>query len=65
MAFRTIKAIHVADGITYIESSCNSNDTKPTEGIANGSLCHETDTKKILAFDETESDWVEQCVLSE
>lgn len=38
---------------------CLAADTKPTSGIANGSMCLEMDTGKIYAFDETGSEWVE------
>ena len=42
-----------------IEAVCLSTDTKPTTGIANGSLCLEMDTGKIYAFNEAGSAWVE------
>ena len=42
-----------------IEAACLSTDTKPTDGIANGSLCLEIDTGKIYAYNEDGSAWVE------
>lgn len=42
-----------------IEAVCLSTDTKPTTGIANGSLVLEMDTGKIYAFNEAGSAWVE------
>ena len=42
-----------------IEAACLSTDTKPTDGIANGSLVIEMDTGKIYAFNEAGSAWVE------
>lgn len=46
-------------GGVLIEIACLSSDTKPTEKVANGSLCLEMDTGKIYAFNETASAWVE------
>lgn len=42
-----------------VEGECLSTDTKPTTGIANGSILIEMDTKKIFMFDETNSTWLE------
>ena len=39
--------------------ACLSTDEKPTDGIANGSLCLEMDTGKIFMFNEAGSAWVE------
>lgn len=41
------------------DSFCLSTDTKPTAGIANGSLLLEMDTSKIYAFDEQNQTWLE------
>lgn len=41
-----------------VECACLSTDTKPTEGIANGSLCLEMDTAKIYAFDKASETWL-------
>lgn len=42
---------------TYIEGSCLSADTKPTTGIANGSILMEMDTSTLYMFDEANSTW--------
>ncbi len=47
------------NGKVMVDAACLSTDTKPTTGIANGSLCLEMDTGKIFAFNETASAWVE------
>lgn len=44
----------------YIEIACVSSDTKPTSDVATGSICLEVDTGKIYAFNEANSEWVEQ-----
>ena len=40
-----------------VEIACLHDDTKPTEGIATGSLALEVDTGDIYAFDEVSGDW--------
>lgn len=66
---RVINAHTVVRGqAKYYEFAGTSDDTKPTEGIATGSLFHEVDTKKVYAFNEDASsgeEWVEQMTLSE
>ena len=57
--FTNRKALFYAAGKVLVEAACTSTDTKPTTGIANGSLCLEMDTGKIFAFNETASAWVE------
>ena len=47
----------------YVEMSCLSTDTKPTAGIAHGSLSHEVDTATISAFNATSGQWVQQVEL--
>ena len=42
-----------------VEAVCLSTDSKPTTGIANGSMCIEMDTGKIYAFNEAGSAWIE------
>lgn len=48
----------------YIEGTCLSTDTKPTEIdgsiIATGSIIGEVDTGKVFFFDEESTDWVEE-----
>lgn len=36
-----------------------STDSKPTEGIENGSIYYEMDTKKIYMFDGENQQWLE------
>lgn len=57
--FTNTKATYISNGKILVESVCLSTDTKPTTGIANGSLVLEMDTGKIYAFNETASTWVE------
>ena len=57
--FTNTKAIYIGNDKILVESVCLSADTKPTEGIANGSLVLEMDTNKIYYFDETSSTWAE------
>ena len=38
---------------------CKSTDEKPTDGIANGSMCLEMDTGKFYAFDAAGEVWIE------
>ena len=42
-----------------VEAVCLSTDTKPTDGIANGSVCLEMNTGKVFVFNEAGSAWVE------
>ena len=42
----------------YIEGSCLSADTKPTN-VANGSIMKEMDTSKLYIFDEANKTWRE------
>ena len=42
-----------------VEGECLSTDTKPTTGVANGSILIEMDTGKIFMFDATNSTWRE------
>lgn len=50
------------DGVQkyYKEISCDSSETKPTEGIIDGSWAMESDTGCVYAFNEKTSAWVEQ-----
>lgn len=57
--FTTIKSHYAGNEKSYIEGACLSTDTKPTDGIANGSMCLEINTGKIFAFNEDGSTWVE------
>lgn len=48
------------DGAQYIEGACNSSDTKPTDGVATGSVLIEVDTGKVFFYNGDTSAWVEQ-----
>lgn len=49
-----------ADGnyISYQEIAGDSSETKPTEGVATGSIFLEADTGDVYIFSEGEGDWV-------
>ena len=47
-------------GKQFAEIFCLSTDSKPTDGIANGSIAVEIDTGKVYFFNEAGSTWVEQ-----
>ena len=57
--FTERKSIYVGNEKVLVQATCMESDTKPTDGIANGSLCLEMDTGKWYGFDEDSSDWVE------
>lgn len=57
--FTNNKATYYGDNKILIEAACLSGDSKPTTGIANGSLCLEMDTGKIFMFNEAGSAWAE------
>lgn len=45
--------------VQEISGFCLSSDTKPTAGIANGSILTEMNTGKIYMFNEAAKAWVE------
>lgn len=45
--------------VLLISGMCKSTDTKPTTGIATGSIMVEVDTGDVFFFDET-GDWTKQ-----
>ncbi len=49
-----------ADGKKQVEIFGTSSETKPTTGIAFGSVFIEVDTGKAFLFNESTSAWVEQ-----
>lgn len=57
--FTNKKSIYVGNEKCLVESACLSTDSKPTSGIANGSICIEMNTGKIFMFNEAGSAWVE------
>lgn len=57
--FSITKSIYIGKEKSLVEAVSLSTDAKPTDGIANGSLCLEMDTGKIYAFNEAGAAWVE------
>lgn len=51
------KDFYYTNGKDRVEGECLSTDTKPTEGIANGSCLIEMDTNKAYMFDEAGETW--------
>lgn len=51
--------------VSYIEAACLSTDTKPTDGVATGSILTEVDTGKVYMYDEDGEEWVEELTLQE
>ena len=51
------------NGVQYVEFAGLSTDTKPTNGIATGSLFLEVDTGDVFAYDEAGSEWNKICAL--
>ena len=52
-------AYQQGQNVQYLEISGLSSDTKPTEGVATGSIFVEVDTGTVFFYDEA-SGWVEQ-----
>ena len=50
----------ITNDVAYVEISGDADDTKPTAGIADGSIFLESDTGKVFFFNEKSGDWVEQ-----
>ena len=61
------KTVDVADGevVSYIEMACLAADTKPTDGIATGSICVEVDTGNVYLYNAEGEAWVEQFCLQD
>ena len=57
---RTNVTTAYADGKKQVEIFGTSSETKPTTGIAFGSVFIEVDTGKAFLFNESTSAWVEQ-----
>lgn len=47
-------------GVVLIEGTCLSTDSKPTAGIAGGSVMTEIDTGDVYFFNEAGGAWVKQ-----
>lgn len=45
--------------LKLLEGHCLAADTKPTDGVANGSTLIEMDTGKVYMFDEAGEEWLE------
>ena len=57
MTIRIKEATTYEDGKNYVEIALASTDTKPTDGIATGSVAIEVDTGDKYMFDESTSTW--------
>ena len=57
-----VKAFAVESGETkyYKEIAGDSGETKPTDGLIDGSIFLETDTGTVSFFSETSADWIAQ-----
>lgn len=56
--FTHLSALYIQDDKVLVEATCLSSDTKPTDGIANGSIVLEMDTSTFYAFDEAGGEWL-------
>ena len=56
--FTVIKTIGLRNGKNIIEGACLNADAKPTENIANGSMCIEMDTGNIYMFNSASGAWI-------
>jgi len=54
---RVIKSTTYEDGKVHLEIACLSTDTKPTEGIATGSIALVVNTGDVYAYDEAGESW--------
>lgn len=57
--FSITKSTYTGNNKILIEAVCLADDSKPTTGIANGSMCLVMDNGKIYVFNEAASSWVE------
>lgn len=57
--FSVTKSSSFTESTVLIEAVCLSTDTKPTTGIANGSVVIEMNTGKVFMYNESGSAWVE------
>lgn len=57
--FTTIKSHYAGNEKSYVEAVCKTADDKPTDGIANGSICFNMETSAFSMFDEASSAWVD------
>ena len=57
--FSITKSTYTGNNKILIDAVCLADDSKPTTGIANGSMCLVMDNGKIYVFNEAASSWVE------
>lgn len=57
MTIRIKESTAYEDGKMHVEVSLLSTDTKPTDGIATGSIALEADTGDLYIFNEDASTW--------
>lgn len=57
---RTIESKLTDTNRAYVELAGLSTDTKPTDGLATGSIFTEADTGTVFFFDDASDTWVEQ-----
>lgn len=58
--FSVIKTeINGNKGFKTYQCACLSTDSKPTDGMTNGSMCIEMNTGKIYCYNEAGTAWVE------
>lgn len=57
---RTIESKLTDTNRAYVELAGLSTDTKPTDGLATGSIFTEVDTGKVFFFNDASDTWVEQ-----
>lgn len=48
----------IADGVNYVVISGDHSETKPTEGICDGSVFIESDTGDAYMFNEDSGTWI-------
>lgn len=53
------KVVQYDNNLEYMEGVCLSTDSKPTDGVANGSILVEMNTGKVFFYNEAGSAWVE------
>lgn len=57
---RTIESKLTDTNRAYVELAGLSTDTKPTDGLATGSIFTEVDTGTVFFFNDASGTWVEQ-----
>ena len=57
--FTTTKSIYVGNDKVLVQAVCKTDDTKPTDGIANGSICFNMETSVFSMFDEASDSWLD------